>query len=64
MDGCLATLLTVQQYFSHIRMDKIFTSFLIEFQLYQDNGKVIMKGYVPWNPMFTWKVGLESRVAR
>ena len=25
------------------------------FQFYQDNGKVIMKGYVEWNLFYDWK---------
>ena len=29
-----------------------FTSFSTVFQSYQDNGKVIMEGYVQWSPVY------------
>ena len=33
----------------------IFISFSTMFQSYQDNGRVIMKGCVPWNLMYGGK---------
>ena len=32
-----------------------FTSFSTLFQSYQDNGLMIMKGCVQWNPIYDWK---------
>ena len=31
------------------------SSFLTVFQSYQDDGRMIMKGYVRWNPVYDWK---------
>ena len=44
------------------------TSFSTAFQSYQDNGPVIMKGCVQWNPIYDRKnlshAELEPRTAR
>ena len=32
-----------------------FYGLLIVFQTYQDDGRVIMKGCVQWNPVYGWK---------
>ena len=36
-------------------MDDDFMSFSTVFQSYQDNSKMIMKGYVQWNLIYGWK---------
>ena len=38
-----------------------FTSFSIQFQTYQDNGRVIMKGCVQWNPIYDFMIPTSSR---
>ena len=45
-----------------------FTSFSTIFQSYQDDGRMIMKDYVQWNPFTVEKIslqaGLKPRIAR
>ena len=45
-----------------------FTSFSTLFRSYQDDGQMIMKGCVQWNPFtvekFLSRVGLKPRTAR
>ena len=41
-----------------------FTSFSTVFQSYQDDGRMIMKYCVQWNPVCDWKAGLELTPAR
>ena len=69
MDGGFATLRPLQQY---LMMDGWmicdFTSFSTVFQSYQDDGRMIMEGYVQWN-LFTFnkiwpQAGLELWTAR
>ena len=38
-----------------------FTSFLAAFQSYQDNGRMIMKGYVQWNQVYGWEDFASSK---
>ena len=37
-----------------------FTSFLTLFQSYQDDGRMIMKGCVQWNPVYGWEDAASS----
>ena len=45
-----------------------FTSFLTAFQSYPDDGRVVMKGCVQWDPDYVWKeirpAGFEPEIAR
>ena len=44
-----------------------FTTFSIVFQSYLDDGRVILKGCVQWNPIYGWRdfqVGLKPWTAK
>ena len=41
-----------------------FSSFSTVFQSYQNDGRMIMEGYVQWNPVYSSQAGIELGTTR